>query len=249
MIRRRALVTYVVLLHLTLVLLVWKPEAAYSVKSALLGTGESDVSRDQQVLVEFQLRADANLGAGAILFFGDSHVQGLCTACFGDHVANYGIGGDTAAGVLRRIKSYRSVANARAVVFAAGYNDLKRDSAPAVAATYREMLQQVPPSVQVMVSALFPIDPLIARSNGVTNAAIHDLNARIFDICAERTRCIFVDTAAKLAGVDGSLRRDGHVGDGVHLSPEAYAVWIADLRAALAGPVSSSAVPVAWHAC
>jgi len=232
--RRRVLTIYVVLLHLALALLLWKPETISRARSALLGTPDPGATWYEQALVQFQLRADANLGAGAALFFGDSHVQGLCTACIGEGAANYGIGGDTAFGILNRIKHYRSIAHAHAVVLAAGYNDLKKGTVADVAATYDALLREVPASVPLVLSALFPVDPLSANSGGVTNTMIRELNGHISAACRHRRGCIFVDTAAKLVGPDGGLRRELHVGDGVHLNPGAYAIWIADLRAALA---------------
>lgn len=232
--RRRVLTIYVVLLHIALVLLLWRPETVSRAKSALFGSPEPGAAWYEQALVQFQLRADANLDAGTALFFGDSHVQGLCTACIGERAANYGIGGDTAFGILNRIKRYRSIADARAVVLAAGYNDLKHGTVADVAATYDALLRQVPASVPLVLSALFPIDPLSASSGDVTNTMIRELNGHILAACRQRTGCIFVDTAAKLAGPGGGLRRELHVGDGVHLNSGAYAIWIADLRAALA---------------
>lgn len=80
---------------------------------------------------------------------------------------------------------------------------------------------------------LFPIDGVLANSAGITNEKINEMNREIVDLCKQRPRCTLIDTADKLMDSNGGLARALHIGDGVHLSPDAYAIWIADLKTAL----------------
>ena len=61
---------------------------------------------------------------GAMLFFGDSLVQGLELESLHRYPVNFGITGDTTAGLLRRLKEYQSLNIADAVVLESGVNDL-----------------------------------------------------------------------------------------------------------------------------
>lgn len=227
------LTIYLLLVHVALALALWKPDLVAQLRSLFLGNPATEKSASYQHFMQFQLRADANLPPNAVLFFGDSHVHGLCVPCIAPMGANYGIGTDTAAGVLARIGLYSSVKNAGVVVLAAGYNDLKRATIEDTISVYRRLLEQVPAQTPVVVSALFPVDSRVATTDGVTNAMIRETNQRLLALCQQRSLCTYVNTAAKLADADGELRPALHVGDGVHLSPDGYAIWIAGLKAAL----------------
>jgi lysophospholipase L1-like esterase len=94
-------------------------------------------------------------------------------------------------------------------------------------------LQRIPPQVPVILSALFPIDGRLANAEGVTNVKIQEMNERIFALCRQRPLCAFVNTAVKLADSNGDLQQTFHVGDGVHLNRNGYAIWIEDLKRAV----------------
>ena len=94
------------------------------------------------------------------------------------------------------------------------------------------ILSAIPPHVPVVVSAVLPTDQ--SATGHKRNARIADLNEGLARLCAARGRCYWVDSAAKLVDAAGNLDLRYHDGDGVHLSQAGYAVWMADLRTALA---------------
>ena len=61
-----------------------------------------------------------------IVFIGDSIIQGLYVSAVTENGVNFGISGDTTAGVLERIDKYTILNKARAVVIAIGINDIPR---------------------------------------------------------------------------------------------------------------------------
>src|ERR1700743_2784823 len=90
--------------------------------------------------VAFHRRVDVCVPDRAVLFLGDSFIQGLCVAEAADHGINYGIGGDTTEGLLSRLSVYASLARARAAVIAIGDNDLRRGRTEAeIVANYRKI--------------------------------------------------------------------------------------------------------------
>ena len=95
--------------------------------------------------VAFHQRVDACVPDQAMIFIGDSFIQGLCVTEVGPGAINFGIGGDTTEGVLTRLPRYRSVAHARVVVFAVGDNDLHKGFAQEqIVANYHKMLAMIP---------------------------------------------------------------------------------------------------------
>lgn len=181
-------------------------------------------------MLQYHRRIDANLGPGFILFIGDSITQGLCVACVANNAVNYGIGGDTVQGVLDRLNNYRSINEARTVVLAIGINDLLRKKGNDILSGYQEILALIPKSVNVVVSALFPIDEEQAYIKFRINDEINNLNDGLKIICNNTINCIFVNSGVKL--LDESLNLDDkfHEGDGIHLSTEGYKIWIQDLK-------------------
>lgn len=224
---------YVVALHVGLTAALWeigrlRPKAS----------GEEELGAYYRTTLGHHRRLDACLGSDAVLFFGDSLVQSMDVTGMARHVVNFGIGGDTAKGLSLRLPSYGSVSRASAVVVAVGLNDLKVRDAAATLEEFGRLLETVPPRVPLLVSAVLPVDEAILRSRGErrrTNLSIRELNEGLMLLCDRRPNCRLVDAGPLLVDPVGKgLRRDVHVGDGVHLNPLGYEIWTGVLKSGLA---------------
>lgn len=179
-----------------------------------------EVAPFQQAAVVQQMRRDRNLAAGAVVFFGGSHIMSLNVSRITPHGMNFGIGGDTTVGLLTRLPRYQSVGKARAVVVGIGFNDVKKRDAKAIVRNTREILDRIP--VPVVLCGLFPIVPDAAHRSAETerhNAVIRDVNKALRDIC--KGDCVFVDPHPDLTGREPRLRDP----DGIHLDRTGYDIW------------------------
>jgi lysophospholipase L1-like esterase len=226
------LITYVAALHGIVAVIVLRP--------AWIGTIAEHVglkSRDAfyQEKLAGHLLGDASVPAGAAIFIGDSQIQGLDVTSVVPLAVNYGIGGDTTAGVLRRMPLYDSLTRAGVVVLEVGSNDLATASPSEILANYRKILAMIPPAAAIIVSAILPVS---AAKSGERpgrfsrNQAINEINRSLAEICAGRTGCLFVDVD-KLADAAGDLAPAFDLGDGLHLSREGYRAWSGLLSGAL----------------
>lgn len=181
----------------------------------------------------YQLRGDPLLPGGLIIFMGDSLVQGLPMRAIGRNAVNYGIGGETSAGLLDRIPRYGSLPRAQAIVIHIGANDVRHDADAAILARYAQILKALPAEPTVMCSALLPVDHHARRYwVGRSVNRVEALNQRIEALCAAH-EAGFVSAWTALADDAGSLQADYHIGDGLHLSPAGNRVWVNVLRQAL----------------
>jgi lysophospholipase L1-like esterase len=183
-------------------------------------------------LVRQHQRMDGNVPADALIFIGDSILQGLAVAAVADRSVNFGISGDTTAGVIKRLPIYRSVERARAIVLHVGVNDLAYRTPEELLANFHSILTDLPGSRPIVVSAILPLDENVLNySSG--NREIKEINARLASLCREFDRAIYVDAGLRLADTEGNLERKYHVGDGVHLSNQGYDVLIDVYRSAI----------------
>ena len=231
-IKRSALLLAVVLLHLCVLFLLLKTDALHKWAQSI-GWQPTNLERHYDEMVSFHQRIDPSLPSGVTLFIGDSHTQGLAVSAVSPQSVNYGIGGDTTSGVLKRLPFYQSISDARAVVIAVGGNDLKSASPDQVLVNFKLLLKQIPTSVQVLVSAAFPVDETVAVTGGRNNANIQSLNALLAALAQQQNNVRFVSSYDKLANDQGQLDKRLHTGDGVHLNSQGYQVWIQDLATAL----------------
>ena len=110
-VRRRRWVwrTYVVLLHVSFLGVVWKPGILDRVRTVLSTTPRPELTEYYHRMVTSHLRMDPCVPEGSVVFIGDSLTQGLCTAAVVDRSVNFGIGSDTTQGVLERIPRYECI--------------------------------------------------------------------------------------------------------------------------------------------
>tara|TARA_R110002072_G_scaffold218265_1_gene375976 strand:+ start:4073 stop:4735 length:663 start_codon:yes stop_codon:yes gene_type:complete len=174
----------------------------------------------------FQLRIDKNLVGPYAVFFGDSHIQGLAVQELNMPAINFGIGSDTSQGVLNRLSLYESTNNALFIYLAVGFNDLKDRSNEKILLTFGKIIEGLPGDKPVFISLLPPIDEKVFRKVNVTNSRINRLNEALVKFQKTYNNVTIVNPGLKLIDSAGSLRKQYHIGDGVHLSPQGYAVMI-----------------------
>ena len=139
-------------------------------------------------------------------------------------ILNHGIGGDTTAGVLRRL---RSVVTARpaAVMLLIGTNDIgigvPEDAIVANSIAIVQRLRTELPAAGIYVQSIMPREPRfgaeIVRVNAAVSARSTLLGAAGIDLWPA-----FADGAGGL--------RDEFSLDGLHLSEAGYAAWAVELR-------------------
>jgi lysophospholipase L1-like esterase len=226
-----AIAAYALVLHIAIVALVVRPDLVDRIGHRL-GVPPPELTPHYHAMVAYHRRMDGSVPAGATVFIGDSLTQSLATSAVAEPSVNYGIGSDTTAGVLARLPHYASMNRAKAVVIAIGINDLRRRGDAELLANHRRIAAAVPASTKLVLGALLPVDEAHSRI-GATNTRIAQINAALKALAAERPNTVFVDAGERLKDAAGQLAREFHTGDGVHLSTEGYARWIAALKPAI----------------
>jgi lysophospholipase L1-like esterase len=193
-----------------------------------------DAQAHYRVMLGYHKTIDAATEAGAVVFVGDSITQGLNTQAVARSSVNFGIGSDTTQGAIERLPRYASAARARAVVVAIGVNDLAVRSNEQILENYRTIASLIPAHVPVVFSAIHPLDEGAGNRWVGLNPRIKALNSGLEQFTKTSDRLIFANAGAELSDSLGNLRSECHVGDGVHLSAEGYALWIEVLGRAVA---------------
>ncbi|GAB2923861.1 GDSL-type esterase/lipase family protein [Rheinheimera gaetbuli] len=185
-------------------------------------------------MLRYHQRMDGNVPQGAVIFIGDSLIQGLYVSVIAYPSVNYGIGGDTTEGVRHRLAAYSSINSASAVVLAIGINDMKQRSNEEILENYRAIIGQIPKAVPIVISAILPIDEE-ARDQwqGMRLLRIKEVNSGLKAFAKINDHIYFVDAGSKLIDSSGNLADQYHIGDGLHLNALGNDVWINILRDAL----------------
>jgi lysophospholipase L1-like esterase len=232
--RRNALIAYLLLVHGALVLMAWKSDFFPRLAQKFSAPPPArEISDHHWNMLQYHLRMDQDVPDRAVVFIGDSLVQGLYTDAVANPSANFGIGGDTTAGVLARLPAYRSLQRASAVVVGVGLNDLKFRNNEAITANYRSILQTLPVNVPVVMSAVLPVNERVFPHAAIANARIRDLNVSLAALCKADPRCLFADAGGSLVDASGNLAAAFQDGDGVHLNSAGNRVWAGELRHAI----------------
>ncbi|WNO09072.1 GDSL-type esterase/lipase family protein [Teredinibacter sp. KSP-S5-2] len=223
---------YVGILHAILALLIVRPYYA-DLFAGKLGLAVYDQNRFYQNMVTFHQRVSGNIPKGAVLFIGDSIIQGLAVNAVAGNAVNLGIGGDTSAGVIRRIEDYRYLESASVIVIAIGVNDLAGASSnQAIVANIETILQRLPSKVKVVLSAILPVDEQASSGLLGYNQRIGEINNAL-NMLAKKHGAVFIDAGADMKDANGNLKRILHIGDGLHLNPTGYQPFIHALQIAI----------------
>lgn len=172
--RRATFITYLILVHGLLALVLWKSDFLLRVERKLGWTPQvQELAGYYRTMLHHQVRMDGIVPDKAVVFIGDSLIQGLYTDAVVRPSVNYGIGGDTTVGVLARLSEYRSLLRASAVVLAIGVNDMKFRDNQEIIHNYRSILQILPRTVPLVSSAVLPVNEAMISSRSITNIRMH----------------------------------------------------------------------------
>jgi len=182
---------------------------------------------------EFAVRAEQE--QGAVVFLGDSITDwwtGLAAAFPEIRVANRGIAGDTARGLLARLQDDVLSLRPRAVVLLIGTNDLAVGATPAqVTANVRDLLALIAesdPECPVVLCLVMPRRP----RPGLFPDLLLDLNARLRAVADVRRGITLCDSWTPFADELGRPR-PSEFPDGLHPNENGYEIWGREVRAAL----------------
>lgn len=218
---------YIAALHALVVTLIVKTDFIPKVK-VKLGLAAPTPSVHLPNMRRIHTWMDESVPDNAVIFLGDSIVQGLATAAVVPDAVNYGIATMNAAQLGDLIPAYKSLQRARIIVLSVGINDVILGEGADLPNRYKRILNRIPHTTPLIWSAIAP-----TRFKQPDPQHIRSANQVIATLCEQRGNCTFVDTWALLAGEDG-LAIDGLLlDDDIHFSAEAYAKWIAALQAAI----------------
>jgi len=190
---------------------------------------ESEIGLYYRKKVSMHLNMDASIPDGSMIFIGDSLTQNMCVFEVTEKGVNFGIGGDTTIGVLKRIDRYASLPRAGTVVIAIGVNDIPRRENEEIIENYKKIAAKMPKDVSIFFSSILPVDEKVAKKR--QNYRINELNMALSTICGEYSNITFIDTGAGLKDCpSGNLKSEFHIGDGLHLNEAGYKQWITALR-------------------
>lgn len=168
------------------------------------------------------------------LVLGDSHIEGLAFELIDPMSINAGIGGDTSFGVLERLSDYEPFDRWRYLVLSVGFNDLKFRTPAEIVDNYEEILERTSRKTTVFVMSQTPIDEGVAASRHEgKNKLIGEAN-RLLRLTTDRyPNAYFLDIGQDLSDGRGSLLRNLHLGDGVHLNDAGQLLVVCQLRVSL----------------
>jgi lysophospholipase L1-like esterase len=173
-----------------------------------------------------------------VILLGDSITEGFnVDKYFPDrHVLNRGIGADVIGnalpesdkrGILRRMDESVFDCNPNDVFLLIGINDLGSGRKPdTIEAGYREILEQIKkqaPTVHVHVQSVLPTRGNYAKHN----ANVNDVNKRLQKL-AKEFGYDYIDLHSKMTDDKGELKKE-FTNDGLHLKPDGYKVWKAEI--------------------
>lgn len=164
---------------------------------------------------------------GAVLFIGSSSIRfwkDLDKDFPETKVINRGFGGsqieDSIYFAERIVVPYRP----RMIVLYAGDNDLADGkSAEKVFSDYKDFVGKVRQHLGDVSIAYISIKPSIARRK--LTDQIKTANALIKDHAAHNKNLKFIDIFPAMLGADGNPRAELYVQDGLHMTPQGYALW------------------------
>lgn len=223
---------YIFLLHILLVLMLVKSDFIDKVGYRLGVYNSPELSAYYDRITTYHSRMDGNVPKGATLFIGDSITQGLATSAITKLSVNYGIGSDTTLGVLNRIKVYKSINRAKAIVIAIGVNDLNKRGDEKIVSNFKNIFDLLPSDMPIILSAVLPVDEKV-QSMRTKNIRISRLNELLLSLSDRYNNVVFMNAGSLLQGSDENLKSDLHVGDGVHLNTAGYKIWIEQIKTAL----------------
>lgn len=182
--------------------------------------------------------------AHAVLFIGSSSIRfwkSLASDFPNYRVINRGFGGsdmdDATAFADRIVAPYKPAA----IVVYAGDNDLQNGDTPEQVrddfAAFVTKVRQGQPDVPI---AFISIKPSLARV--ALLPSINAANKLISAWAMAQKNVAFLDVAPAMVDAQGQPKPDLFVGDGLHMNPKGYALWVAQVRPWLADHATAAEV-------
>lgn len=172
---------------------------------------------------------------GAIVMLGNSITErGAWPELLpGKKIANRGIGGDNTFGVLARLDGIIAMQPSK-IFLLIGINDLGRGLPEnVILANYRRILERLSaalPKTKIYVQSVLPMHesklPAYLKNKG---EKVTSLNTAIAAL-AKEFNLPFLNLHEWAADESGQLKAE-YTGDGIHLTPVAYAAWVKWLQA------------------
>ncbi|MBI5676299.1 MAG: hypothetical protein HZC48_10835 [Nitrospirae bacterium] len=223
---------YVILLHFFIALILVKPGLINRVylKLGLQKPNEIDTADHYTRTLTYHSIIDQSVPSGAVIFLGDSHFERLCVSAIIDKSVNYGIGGDTTDGVLKRLPVYKSLNRANAVIISVGHNDLWQRSNEEIIRNYKLIIEALPYNIPILFSSVLPVDERADVKFTGMNIRISSLNSSLQKLCNDFSNCYFIDSGQNLIDETGNLAAGYHNGKGAHLNANGNSIWISYLK-------------------
>jgi lysophospholipase L1-like esterase len=162
----------------------------------------------------------------ANLFVGSSSIRlWKLGDSFGDlPVINRGFGGSQLADSVHYADRLILKHRPKVVVVYAGDNDLAGGKSPeTVAADFRALVAKIHAALPETRIAYIGVKPSLKRWNLIES--VRKTNALIAEQCQMNPRLVFVDIDKPMLNDEGKPRPELYKTDGLHLTPEGYAVW------------------------
>lgn len=180
-------------------------------------------------LREVHRQMDSSVPAGATIFLGDSITMALATAAIAPYTVNYGIGSQRSDQLIKSLDIYESIKRAERVVITIGTNDIAQGRGLEIESRYRAILAKIPSNVAVIMSSIPPIGNTEFGGRKIVDTEVRYAVASAEKACEADRRCRFVNAYEALTSnrlpLPGVL-----LGDGVHLAPKGYELWIHAIR-------------------
>lgn len=133
-------------------------------------------------------------------------------------------------------------AQPRALVLSFGLNGISRWSRDpeAFLRNYRALIDGIlarSPNTKIILQSVYPVGENDCFSAPVhkLNAQIQALNAHIASLSQEYENIAYINTAALLSDASGALSPEYDIGDGIHLTNEAYRIILSHLCQTMGG--------------
>ncbi len=170
----------------------------------------------QSLDVMYQRQAQ-NLPKGSILFYGDSHIQGLSVTAINPKAVNFGIGHLQLQRLAQNIVRYPNLKHAEKIVIGIGINDLLQDEFLQQDAAIVGLLTALQCcSTKVVLLSVLPVDEISMSEPGL-NIKIIALNKKLKTAALE-FGAIYLELYPKFTNDTGQLDLNYHLGDGLHLN-------------------------------
>lgn len=171
------------------------------------------------------------LSEGQIVFFGNSITQaGEWSAYFPDaNVSNRGISGDNTEGMLARLTEITEAKPTKFFIMA-GINDISLSRPNGlIVRNYRQIIRiirKTSPETHIYMQSVLPVNNDFGRYKRLLGKErqIVELNTQL-RLLAQSEDISFINLYLFFTNAEGKLKKE-FTGDGLHLSAEAYALWV-----------------------